>query len=236
MLVAVIWLLARESDTPPDGNDTGPSGSTGSTALLTRLSPTTTHTWTKDAGCYFAVEDGVLTATQEVAQPDFCKAGTVNPDFQEVLDPSIDAKIADMWVAADVTVVEGMGMVGLRCRGVGSTAAWSGYIASIDSQDRWMLQRYEGGTPVFQDGPTPLPAGASAGPEHRLDLACVGTGSSFELEFAVDRISVVSSSDLVAPAASGQVGIAIDTDGSPETTVEFRDLRIFVPLEDLIRS
>jgi hypothetical protein len=95
-------------------------------------------------------------------------------------------------------------------------------------------ERYEGGTGL------PGRSRTRYQPAHRRDRNTVSTsraphGSSFELEFAVDGSRSLSS-DLGPPAASGQVGIAIDTDGSPVTTVEFRDFRIFVPMEDLIRS
>ena len=145
---------------------------------------------------------------------DFCKAGTVNPDFQEVLDPSTDAKIADMWVASDVTVVEGMGDGRPRVRGVGSTAAW----AAISRRSTPRTDGCWNGTRRHPG----LPGRSHTAASQRIG----GTGTPprprvrrhrelVQLEFAVDGYSVVSSSDLGAPAASGQVGIAVDTDGCP---------------------
>jgi len=55
------------------------------------------------------------------------------------------------------------------------------------------------------------------GPEHLLDFARFEAPDGFAIEFAVDDVSVFSSSGLSAPAASGQVSIAIDNDGSPQT-------------------
>lgn len=74
------------------------------------------------------------------------------------------------------------------------------------------------------------------GPEHLLDYARFEAPDGFAIEFAVDDVSVFSSSGLSAPAASGQVSIAIDNDGSPQMSVEFREFKNLVPLEGLLRS
>lgn len=232
LAVIVFAVLARGGDTPAEGGEGPTSGASGAAQPLTTLSPTESGHWPKIFGCTFNVEDAVLTVSQTPGELDFCKTGTVNDEFQSVLDPPTDDKLGDVLVTSRIRVDEGEAKYGLRCRGIGSTAAWSGFMASIDSHGRWMVERFDGGDGVPVGGPMALPADVSAGSEHRLDLTCVGSGDAFELEFAIDGVSVVSSTDLFSADETGQVGVAVDNEGSSKTAVEFREFAIF-PAEHL---
>lgn len=234
LVVAGVVLIGMDDRTSGDGTPTsdpttGPSPPSAIDTSVTGFSSTTVQPWDFGAGCDFSFEDGVLRVSQDMDRSTFCRAGTVNDEFKSILDPEPLEPILDVRVATNLSLIEGVGKAGLRCRGSGNATAWSGYMASIDSDGAWMIEEYREGQLANGDGPNALPEGVPAGPDHHIELACVDEDDGFWIRFTVDDVVIVPWTIVEDALTGGQVGISLDNYGSDKVTVDFSDFRIFEP-------
>ena len=152
------------------------------------------------------------TSGYEILVPDneqysFCAAGT---SFDPKLTALGDVRVE---VAAQVTAPGGdapAGAAGVQCRVQGNPDSGSAYLASIDPQGTYQIDRYNNGVQklLVQSA---YPNGAiSTTAVRTLSLRCVDVGNAVRLTFSVDHHDVTTYTDnAVDRLERGEVGMAV---------------------------
>ena len=120
--------------------------------------------WEFGRGCLFQVEergaDGIAGHRSprllqgrhgERRFPHHARPGTIERDRRCGLRPSL-------------SLVEGSGTAGLDAVGSGAALRGASFMASVDSEGRWMVEQFRDGTVVEHEGPTALPEGTATDP------------------------------------------------------------------------